>query len=209
MPLVRKGPGGPAVASSAETQPDATILRNGSTQERWTAARALGAAAGGTKALAEALQTEVDASVREAIFLSLARIGNRESAEAVIAYLRSNDASLRTGALDSLRVMIEAVRPYLPMLLTDPDPDVRILVCDLVRDVPSPEATHLLCGVLERETELNVCAAAVDVLADIGEPEALPYLERCAERFHDEAFLTFAAKAAAGRITAPHPGRHG
>jgi HEAT repeat protein len=209
MPLVRKGSGTPADPRPPGAPGDATLLRSGDAQQRWDAARALGATPGGTQALSEALGTEVDSRVREAIFVSLARIGSQESVVAVMSCLRSNDSGLRTEALDALRVMIEAVRPHLPLLLTDPDPDIRLLICDLVRDLPSAEGTRLLCGVLERETEPNVCAAAVDVLAEIGEAACLPYLDRCAERFRGEEFLTFAVKVAAGRIIATSPGRHG
>jgi hypothetical protein len=37
-----------------------------------------------------------------------------------------------------------------------------------------------------------VCAAAVDVLAEIGSADAAPCLDRCRARFAGQAFLTFA-----------------
>lgn len=238
MPLIRKDPTDP---STADPRSSAEILRTGTTDERWHAARALGFlthaipgqtgehdtldsvpggpgsdagfrretnAADGTKTLAEALKTETDLRVREAIFTSLVRIGSKECVDAVIPCLRADDAALRTGALDALRAMIDAVRPILPALLADPDADIRVLSCDLVRELPSTEATRLLCDVLSRETEVNVCAAAVDVLADIGETEALPFLQSSAARFGDVAFLTFATKIAMDRIIAERPARH-
>ena len=73
-----------------------------------------------------------------------------------------------------LRAMPEACRPHLPALLADTDADVRLLSCELVRGLPDEEANRLLCDLLERETEKNVCAAAIEVLAEIGRPEALP-----------------------------------
>jgi len=112
---------------------------------------------------------------------------------------------LRTGALDAMRAMMGDVRPVLPDLLADPDTDIRILTCDLVRDLPPADATRLLCEVLARETNANVCAAAVDVLADIGEAEALPFLEACSGRFDDVTFLTFAITLATERIIAGRP----
>ena len=184
------------------------LLRSGDADERRNAARILGAEPNGTKALGEALKTEPDPRVRQVIFTSLIRLASPESVDTVIPYLRVDDASLRMGALDALRAMIDVVRPALPSLLSDPDADIRVLTCDLARELPSPEATHLLCGVLARDPELNVCAAAVDVLADIGETEALPFLEDCAARFGDAAFLGFAVKIAMGRI-AERPGGHG
>jgi HEAT repeat protein len=99
-----------------------------------------------------------------------------------------------------LREMINTVRPRLPALLADPDPDIRLLCCDLVRELSAADATDLLCGVLERDPEPNVCGAAIDVLAELGTPKALPALHKCAARYRDHGFLTFAIKLAAERI---------
>jgi len=104
-----------------------------------------------------------------------------------------------------LRDMVPAVRPRLPALLADPDPDIRLLCCELVRELPAADATDLLCAVLERDTEPNVCAAAIEVLAEIGLPAALPALEQCGARFSDQTFLTFAVKTAADRISSQRP----
>ena len=164
--------------------------------------------AGTTKTLADALLTETDPRVREAIFTSLVRIGSGECVEAVIPCLYLNDPQLRNGALDAMRAMMGVVRPVLPALLADPDADIRLLTCDLARELPAADATRLLCDVLARETEPNVCAAAVDVLAEIGEPEALPFLEACAARFEDMKFLGFAVRVAMQRIVAERPAPH-
>jgi HEAT repeat protein len=219
MPLIRKdlaATAPPVQRSVAET------LRTGTTDERWHAARALGLEVGvasgaietsgafrdGTKLLAEALKTEADLRVREAIFTSLVRIGSPQCVDAVMPCLREDDAAFRTGALDALRAMIGAVRPVLPALLTDPDADIRLLACDLARELPAADATRLLRDVLSHETEANVCAAAVDVLADVGGPEALPVLQATAVRFGDATFLHFAVKIAMERILAGRPVRH-
>jgi HEAT repeat protein len=215
MPLIRGVPIGPQPADARDA---AAILRTGTADERWSAARALGAKANkttennatdGTKMLAEALKSETDPRVREAILTSLVRIGSQESVDAVIPCLRADDAAIRGGALDALRAMIDVARPVLPGLLADPDADIRLLTCDLTRELPAPEATRLMCDVLARETQANVCAAAVDVLADIGEVEALPFLRACAVRFDDVTFLAFAVKVAMERIIAERPARHG
>jgi HEAT repeat protein len=200
MPLIRKEPGSQASPSEPDLPEITAALRGGTAQERWRAARDLGARPGAARILGEALAEESDARVRQAIFTSLARLATPESVEAVIAHLRSDDSGLRTGALDALRDMIAAVHPRLPALLRDPDPDIRILCCDLARELPSSEATDLLCRVLARDPEPNVCAAAVDVLAEIGEPAALPVLAQCSARFREQSFLTFAIKVAAERI---------
>ncbi len=211
MPLIRKPPAEPSnpTAVSADARPAADILRDGTTDERWAAARALGAVPDGTIALAAALKTESDPRVREAIFTSLVRLGSRESVDAVLPSLRADDANIRMGALDALRSMIDATRAVLPDLLADPDADIRVLSCDLARELPSEEATSLLCGLLARESEANVCAAAVDVLADVGEAAALPFLKACAMRFEGATFLTFAVKIAMDRIVSERAAGHG
>jgi HEAT repeat protein len=208
MPLVRK-PTGPSRASTPDTSGVLETLESGNAQERWTAARALADAPDSTAALAAALRKENDARVREALFTSLARIGTSQSADELLALLRSDDANLRTGALDALHLMIKAVRELLPRLLTDPDVDVRILSCELARRLPGDEATPLLGSLLEREQEMNVCAAAIDVLAEVGTPEALPALAACGQRFRNAPFLEFAIQIATDRIRAQPPRNRG
>jgi HEAT repeat protein len=127
-------------------------------------------------------------------------MGSPESAAQLLAVLRSDDAQLRTGALDALRIMAGAVRDLLPRLLQDPDSDVRLLCCELARSLPSADATSLLCALLAAEREINVCAAAVEVLAEVGGPEALTALAECGQRFRDAPFLGFAIKIATDRI---------
>lgn len=203
MPLIRK-PGGRASASAPVTALPAsdvlTALTAGTEDERWRAARAAADIAGGVDALGRAVLVEPSARVREAMLTSLARIGSPQGAAALAHLLRVDDAGLRTGALDALRAIGADVREHLPTLLTDPDSDVRLLSCEVARALPSPEATQLLCELLERESELNVCAAAVEVLAEVATPDALPILARCQARFANEPFLTFAVKTASDRI---------
>ncbi len=123
-------------------------------------------------------------------------------------YLRSDDAHARTEACDALTAMKEAAWPQLKALLRDDNADVRVLVCGLVRNMPSETAVPLFCELLNSEPDANVCAAAIDALAEIGGPEALPVLERCHERFRATPFLAFAITIAADRIRAqPAPPR--
>lgn len=179
-----------------------TALANGTDDERWTAARAAPEVPGGVQALGRALSTEHNARVREAIFTGMARVANAESVELVLPFLRSDDANLRTGALDALRAMKGVVAPYMAQLLRDDDADVRLLACELGRNLPGEDATSLLCGLLDSELDPNVCASAVEVLAEVGGPEALPVLERCADRFRGTAFLEFSIGITANRIRA-------
>jgi HEAT repeat protein len=179
-----------------------TRLGSENPEERWAAARAAAGLPDAAAALAAGLPQESDSRVREAMFTSLARIGTRDSIAGMLPLLRSDDAALRTGALDALRSSVIATHELLPHLLNDPDVDVRILSCELARSLPSEKATRSLCALLARETEINVCAAAIEVLAEVGNHTALPILAQCAQRFSQVPFLTFAIKLATDRIAA-------
>jgi HEAT repeat protein len=201
MPLVRSHSEKPGV-DHAEGDLRAALL-SGSAEERWTAARRIAQTRAGAPLLAEALGLEKDPRVREAIFTGLAGIATPESVLAILPHLRSDEANLRTGALDALRMMPDATRPHLKTLLCDPDPDVRLLACDLLRGQSAAEPTQMLIALLETEPEPNVCAAAVDVLAEVGEAPAIPSLVRCADRFPSDPFLSFAIKQVIERLRPP------
>ena len=81
----------------------------------------------------------------------------------------------------------------LPRLLGDGDADVRILSCELARTLPGPEATRTAVHAARRaNSEANVCAAAIDVLAEVGGPEALPALAALrSSGFATTPFLAF------------------
>ncbi len=176
MPLIKKGANEPAPPPTPDAEHAVAALRAGLTQERWAAARSLAALLDAAPALGQALGNELDHRVREAIFTSLVRINSTDSVDAVLPYLRCDDANLRNGALDALKAMAGAVQARLESLLHDADPDVRVLACDLARDAPQEDSTRLLSRVLETDASVNVCAAAVDVLAEIGLPAALSSL---------------------------------
>lgn len=201
MPLVRK-PTQPAAHPKPGAAEVLTGLGSANAEERWAAARAAAELPDAAATLAAALPQESDARVREAMFTSLARIGTRDSIAGMLPMLRSNDAALRTGALDALRSSVIATQELLPLLLNDPDVDVRILSCELARSLPGDEASRSLGALLDRETEINVCTSAIDVLAEVGNHTALPALARCAQRFSQVPFLTFAVRLATDRITA-------
>lgn len=208
MPLVRKnGSRKPPAQDGPPNQ--AALLVSGGHGERWSAARALADLPDGGVVLAAALANETDPRVREAILTGLVRHPGDASVTAILPLLRSDDASVRTGALDSLRAMPDALAPRLGAVLTDPDPDVRLLVCDLARVLPPADASRALCDLLDGEDQANVCAAAIDALAEVGGPEAAPALERCAARFAAEPFLRFAARAALDRIGVSPPAPRG
>ncbi len=198
MPLIRKDPAGPA-KPEAENDQRAALMK-GNPDERWAAARALSRAPDAAGVLGQALARESDPRVREAIFTALAAQKSAEAVEAILPHLRSDDAAIRTGTLDALSAIPEMSAAYLPALFSDADSDIRLLSCELARRLPAAQATRLLCDMLEREEAANVCAAAVEVLSEVGEPEAKATLDRCAVRFADNGFLVFAIGVALKRL---------
>jgi hypothetical protein len=200
MPLIRNDLGAIPRADARDSAAPATLLRDGAADERWDAARRLADDPAGLEPLAAALALEREPRVREAILTGLVRQGGDPAVRALLAHIRSEDAGLRTGVLDALRALPEALAPRMSEVLADPDPDVRLLSCDLARALDPAQASTLLCELLERDQEVNVCAAAVDALAEVGGPEAVPALLRCAGRFPNEPFLGFAIKVAVERI---------
>jgi HEAT repeat protein len=203
MPLVRKPspiatvPPGDASFGGENL---AAVLLHGSDDERWRAARTAANAPDGLAMLNEAVSRENHPRVLEAIFTGLARLHTAESAEVILRYLRSDDSSLRTLALDALGTMPDAVTNHLPCLLKDDDADVRLLACELLRKQPAAVASAMLGELLATDREANVCAAAIEVLAETGGPELVPLLSRCAARFPSDPFLAFAVQAARERI---------
>jgi len=192
MPLIRK-------TAAPVVGPSAGDLDSASADARWAAARRLSSPED-VASLSTALERETEPRVREAIFTSLARIGGLQSARALAERIRSDEAALRTGAIDALRSMGPEREEMLAELLADPDSDVRLLACEIARQGQGERAGPLLCDLLLRETEPNVAAAAVEVLTEIGDSRALPALERCGERFAGQPFLSFAIGIARDRI---------
>jgi HEAT repeat protein len=196
MPLVRGGKGlaAPGVSPPAE-------LDSSDAESRWAAARALAGLDEAVPELAAALRRETVPRVREAILTSLIRTGGTASVEAIVPCLRSDDAGLRAAAIEALQALPSAIAPILGQLFRDPDSDVRLLATELTRNMKAADASRLLCSLIEQEAHPNVCAAAVEVLAEVGTPEAIPTLEKCAERFAATPFLPFAISMAIARIS--------
>jgi HEAT repeat protein len=196
MPLVKgskSSAGGGESHQAALDSPDA--------ESRWKAARALSGRAAAVPVLAGALAREPVPRVREAIMTALIRIGNAASIEAILPYLRSQDAGLRAAAIEALQALPDAIAPFMAPLLSDSDSDVRLLATELARNMEASEATRLLCDLIEREQHPNVCGAAIDVLTEVGTTKALPALKKCAARFAAAPFLPFAISVAIARIS--------
>jgi HEAT repeats len=201
MPLIKRGSPVEAASRSERVIDHVLALRSEDADTRWKAARSLGTDLAAVSALAEALAKEDVPKVREAIVTALMRTGGEESIKTLLPYLRSQDAGMRTAAIDALQALPDDVSPFMQTLLKDPDSDVRILATELVRRMPAGHATGLLAGLLQNEAHPNVCSAAVEVLSELGTRDALPALRACEVRFAAAPFLPFAINEAIARIS--------
>lgn len=177
-------------------------LRSPDAERRRWAARDLAAYPQAVPALGELLPREADEGVRYALFTSLATIADEAAAAVLLPLLRSEDARLRNGAIESLAGMPQAVAPRMAALLHDADPDVRIFACNLLSELRHPKVPDWLLQVLAQDRQVNVVAAAVEALAEAGSPQHVPALEAAARRFADDVFIGFATQMAIDRIEA-------
>lgn len=177
-------------------------LRSGDAEQRRWAARDLAAHADSAAALGEQLLVERDPSVCAAIFTTLGALATEGAVGALLPLLRSESPMLRNGAIEALSGMPRAVAPRIDALLRDADPDVRIFTVNLLGELRHDEVVTWLLRVLRHETQVNVVAAAIEVLAEVGGPEDAEALRSAARRFGDDPFIGFAANVAAERIEA-------
>jgi HEAT repeat protein len=199
MPLVKGGARG--AGTGGDLTPQRPALDSSDAESRWAAARALAGHVEAVPDLAAALGRETVPRVREAIMTALMRVGDTASVEAMLPFLRSQDAGLRAAAIESLQSLPEAIAPFMAQLFGDGDSDVRLLATELARNMKASMATRLLCDLIEHEPHPNVIAAAIDVLTEVGTSEASPVLEKCAVRFSKTPFLPFAISVAIARIS--------
>jgi len=201
--LVKSNPAGGGEGPRAEAGSLAALLAAlaaSDASERRAAARALADHPAAAAALCDQLEAERAPSVRAMILTSLIRMASPAVAGRLAALLRSEDAALRNGAIEALREMPEAIGPHVDALLADPDDDVRLFAVNILSEVSHVQAPDWLVGVIRHEPHPNVCAAAVDGLAEIGTLAAIPDLEALRDRFPGDAFMAFAINTAIHRI---------
>lgn len=170
--------------------------------QRWRAAKALAGERGNAPVLVSRLSLETDENVRSALFSGLVGIGGEAVAGPIAALLRSGDPGLRGGAVEALQQLGEAAEPVVDALLGDAETDLRLLAIEVTRAWPAEVAAARLLRVIEDDAHVNVCAAAVDVAAELGTPALLGALARLRLRFAREPFLGFSVEVARARIGA-------
>jgi HEAT repeat protein len=96
--------------------------------------------------------------------------------------------------------MGEEVIDRLASMLNHEDHNVRIYVLTALGMVKNPRAAAIALQAALTDTNINVCAAALDVIAASGSAELIPQVNAVANRFPNQPFLAFAARAAIRRI---------
>ena len=177
-------------------------LRGGDAEQRRWAVRDLTSHPQAAAALGAQLLVERDAAVREAIFLALGTMASDGAVSALLPLLRSEDARLRNGAIEVLSGLPKVVGPRISALLLDADVDVRIFTVNLLGELRHEQVTQWLQQVLLSDREVNVVAAAIEVMAETGQPEHINALRETRRRFADDPFIGFAADVAIERIRA-------
>jgi HEAT repeat protein len=207
MPLVRTGPTDPAIAANvAERGYEVLVaeLWDADSRVRRAAVRDLAALRAGVPdpamALCDRLDVETSPSVRSVIMTRLILLGTPEVAVRLTDHLHSDDAQLRNAAIEALQEMPQAVAPLLDRLLADEDSDVRIFAVNILAALCLDQAPERLALVVRTDPHVNVCAAALDGLVEVGGVEMISDIEGLGERFAGNAFMRFAVDTAIRRI---------
>ncbi|WP_170263541.1 HEAT repeat domain-containing protein [Blastochloris sulfoviridis] len=189
---------GVAAADSGQLLDD---LESTDPAARRNAARLLAGQRDSVDALADRLRVESEPSVVETLLTAIGRTDGPRAVSALVDLLRDEDAARRNGAIETLQEMDpEVVLQEIAGLLDDPDSDVRIFALGVLHRLRHPSAACLARRVIASDPHVNVCAAAVEVLAEIGTPDMVADLEAVAGRFRTEPFMAFAVTAAIKRI---------
>ena len=163
-----------------------TALEDADAAGRRQAARDIVHCPEAAMALVSRLTREDDVAVREMILNTLLRLNNPSAVRGLVDCLRSEDAALRNEVIEAFKQMGSEVDPILHSLLADPDPDVRIFVVNILDSERHTEAESWLIKVIERDSHVNVCATAVDLLCEVATEAAVDPLIRLKARFLSE-----------------------
>jgi HEAT repeat protein len=202
MPIVKPGAAAPNQERVRALEDVRTEIEHADPARRRAAARALAGVPGSSIVLLQALAAETEREVQSALLAALAEDAGAPAIAGLAECLRSEDAWLRNAAIELLRSLAERSAPVVEFLLADDDRDVRILATGILDALDPARAQDWLLELLEREQDVNVCGAALEVLAQVGTIAAAGPVARLAERFAGEPFIAFACALVKRRIGA-------
>jgi HEAT repeat protein len=178
------------------------LIQNRAIARRLDAANSLAAfGEAAAEALCATLLNEADDALRDAIAVSLASAGGHGVVSKLAPMLRSDDPAIRNIAVDILKELPQDVAPLMETLLSDPDPDVRILMVNVLASLRHAKVEAWLIGVVAHDENVNVVAAAVEALVEIGGVAARGALSRAADRFSHEPFIVISVENALHHVS--------
>ncbi|HHW45056.1 MAG TPA: HEAT repeat domain-containing protein [Desulfotomaculum sp.] len=146
--------------------------------------------------LVKILGEEKSRPVQEAIVTTLITIGTEAVVKGCAELLRSEDAYVRNAAVEIMRLLQRTSLGVARKLLRDADQDVRLFAVDVLGELKVKEAVELLRRVVEEDEDINVVAAAVEYLGEMGlRSEDRKAVRKVRERFSDP-FLEYAVEEA-------------
>jgi HEAT repeat protein len=146
--------------------------------------------------LAELLKTN-HLGLQEAADHALRHIGGKETVQAVVPLLRSDDAPVRNLSMDLLREVGAQDFPSLVALVHDEDTDVRIFAVDILGSTDSFMAVEPLCDALLKDPEVNVRYQAAVSLGELANPDAAKCLNLAMK---DDEWVQYAVIEALAKI---------
>lgn len=150
-------------------------------------------------ALAARLDREVDGSVREALFTALCQHPGEAAVAALVPLVDHADAALRNAAVEALETMVEHAQGAIGRLLDSPQALTREQGVNLMRGIDTPQTHTRLAMILRDESDANVVAAALDVLAEVGTAVDRPLVAEVVARFPEVPFIRFASEVVLAR----------
>jgi HEAT repeat protein len=146
------------------------------------------------------LEHEENAGVRTGILNALAKLGDTVAMNGLVECLRSEDAALRNESIEILKELPNEVELIIDGLLADADSDVRIFAVNILESLRHKNVEQWLIKVIEKDSHVNVCSTALDLLSEVGTELAAPAIKQLKARFPDEPYVCFSADLALKRI---------
>ena len=135
--------------------------------------------------------------VQEAAELTLRKLGGKQTIEALLPLLWSEDPPVRNVTMDILRDICSHDIDALAELLREDDSDIRIFAADILGYANSIMAVRPLCEALLRDLEINVRYQAAVSLGQLGHHEAAKCLN---QSLNDDEWVQFASIEALKKI---------
>ncbi len=178
-------------------------LKNGDVQTRREAIHELTDCVRQDSSIALALVSHVahesEVSVRGSIFTALLKLKDEAAIRELIELLHSDSAALRNEVIEILQQLPDEVSTHIQALLYHQNSDIRIFALNILQTLCHPDTPKWLVNVIDHESHVNVCATALDVIAEVSSVEILPALEKLKTRFTDP-YIRFAVEATIKRI---------